>query len=100
MTENEDFQQKEESLIENVIRNVKQHRKDLDEQLQKVRITAAKIGRAKGDREISLCITELQTSIMWLGMVLKEVNPESNPYPNSYNPANTIVEPTADGIKL
>jgi hypothetical protein len=36
---------------------------------------------------------------MWLGMDLKRLY-EPNPYPNSYNPSNTVVEPTADGLKL
>ena len=43
---------------------------------------------------------------MWLGMDLKrinEANPGSgvgNPYPNSKDPSNTKIEPTADGLKL
>jgi hypothetical protein len=41
----------------------------------------------------------LQNSIMWLGMHLKELATPT-PYPNSYNPANTIVDPTADNLKL
>lgn len=41
----------------------------------------------------------------WLGMDLKAMNEEQpgsipNPYPNSKDPSNTIVEPTADGLKL
>lgn len=36
---------------------------------------------------------------MWLGMDLKRLN-EPNPYPNSYNPSNAIVELTAQGLKL
>ena len=36
---------------------------------------------------------------MWLGMDLKDLG-SKNPYPNSYNPANTIVDATADGLKL
>lgn len=41
----------------------------------------------------------LQCSIMWLGMHLKEMGTPT-PYPNSYNPSNTIVDPTADNLKL
>ncbi len=44
---------------------------------------------------------------MWLGMRLKALNemqPDAlkspNPYPSSYDPTNTKVEPTADGLKL
>jgi hypothetical protein len=41
----------------------------------------------------------LEDAIMRLGMVLKSVgNP--TPYPESYNPESTKVEPTADGLKL
>lgn len=36
---------------------------------------------------------------MWLGMMLKEMG-TPNPYPESYNPENAVVEPTADGLKL
>ena len=43
---------------------------------------------------------------MWLGMDLKAINEENpspetaNPYPQSYNPASPVIEPTADGLKL
>jgi hypothetical protein len=36
---------------------------------------------------------------MWLGMHLKELG-TPNPYPNSYNTGNSVVDPTADGMKL
>ena len=56
-------------------------------------------------RERALAITKLQEAVMWLGMDLKRIN-EANPgriensYPNSKDPSNTKVEPTADGLKL
>ena len=50
-------------------------------------------------RERSLAITKLQEAVMWLGMDLKRLG-TPNPYPNSKDPSNTIVEPTADGLKL
>lgn len=42
---------------------------------------------------------------MWLGMDLKAINDENpgaieNPYPNSKDPSNTKIDPTADGLKL
>jgi hypothetical protein len=42
---------------------------------------------------------------MWLGMDLKRINEANpgaspNPYPNSKDPSNTKIEPTADGLKL
>lgn len=55
-------------------------------------------------RERSIAITKLQEAVMWLGMDLKSINEETggaeNPYPNSKDPSNTIIEPTADGLKL
>lgn len=49
-------------------------------------------------------IKSLQLAVMWLGMDLKAINDESggaeNPYPNSKDPSNTKIDPTADGLKL
>lgn len=82
----------------------------VDEEAQKKDVIADKLLRIKLDeqlqnlksvhssRERSLSITKLQEAIMWLGMDLKRLN-EETPYPNSYK-ANTIIEPTADDLKL
>jgi len=56
-------------------------------------------------RERALAITKFQEGVMWLGMDLKRINEKEpgsveNPYPNSKNPSNTKIEPTADGMKL
>ena len=51
-------------------------------------------------RERSLGITKLQEAVMWFGMDLKRLNDGRTCYPESYNPANTVVEPCADGLKL
>lgn len=55
-------------------------------------------------RERSLAITKLQEAVMWLGMDLKAINDESggaeNPYPHSKDPSNTVIDKTADGLKL
>jgi hypothetical protein len=67
-------------------------RRELDRVLQDLK-------RCPPSREKSLAITKLQEAIMWLGMDLKRLN-EPNPYPESYNPTNTKIEPTADGLKL
>jgi len=72
----------------------------LDKELR--RDTDALIQRLKSaptSRERSLAITKLQEAVMWLGMDLKRIN-EENPYPNSKDPSNTKIEPTADGLKL
>jgi hypothetical protein len=70
----------------------KELRRDIDAQIQKVKALPS-------SRERSLAITKLQEAVMWLGMDLKRLN-EPNPYPNSKDPSNTIIEPTADGLKL
>jgi len=70
----------------------KQARVAIDEQIQKVKALPP-------SRERSLSITKLQEAVMWLGMDLKRLN-EQNPYPNSKDPSNTKIEPTADGLKL
>ena len=67
-------------------------RVNLDDQLQNLK-------RCPPSRERSIAITKLQEAIMWIGMDLKRLN-EKNPYPNSYDPSNTIIEPTADNLKL
>lgn len=74
------------------IRANKELRKQLDATLQNVKMCPK-------SRERSLCVTKLQEAIMWLGMDLKRQN-EPNPYPQSYNPENTDIAPTADGLKL
>lgn len=76
----------------------KELRRDIDVNLQKVKDLPA-------SRERSITITKLQEAVMWLGMDLKRINervPGSipNPYPNSKDPSNTKIEPTADGLKL
>ncbi len=79
-------------MDENQVIFNKQMRKDLDELLQGIK-------NAIPSRERSLAITKIQEAIMWLGMDLKRLN-EPNPYPSSYNPGNTKIEKTADGLKL
>ena len=70
----------------------KQLRKDTDDIIQRIKSLPP-------SRERSLAITKLQEGVMWLGMDLKRLN-EPNPYPNSKDPSNTNIEPTADNLKL
>ena len=71
----------------------KDMRKQIDEILQMVKAAPA-------SRERSLSITKLQEAVMWLGMDLKRLN-EPNPYPSSKDPSTgTVIEPTADGLKM
>jgi len=79
--------------MEQQVKEVKQWRKDLDVTLQQLKLSQP------SSREKSLTITKLQEAIMWLGMELKRLG-EANPYPESYNPASSKVEPTADGLKM
>ena len=78
----------EEEIVTN-----KQLRKDLDEKLQELMALPS-------SRERSLARTNLEQSIMWLGMDLKRLG-GANPYPSSKDPnTGAVVEPTADGLKF
>jgi hypothetical protein len=102
---------KEEAIIA-----AKQFRKDADELLQRMKehgrelIACHSIDAKEGDPERFLdpqevvaqhilSTRDLESCIMRQGMALKYIgNP--NPYPDSKDPSNTIVNPTADGLKL
>lgn len=93
---------------EEAIIAAKTFRKDADELLQRMKdhyekCVAVCVEDADDDVEVdrhqTLSIEALENCIMRQGMVLKYIgNP--NPYPNSKDPSNTVVEPTADGLKL
>ena len=76
---------------DNNVKAVKQARKDLDKILTDIKLLPR-------SRETSLTITKIEEGIMWLGKDLKRLG-EENPYPDSYDPTNTKIEPTADGLK-
>lgn len=78
--------------VVNEVKKIKQCRVELDAALQNVR-------NLDSCRESSIAITKIQEAIMWLGMDLKRIG-NDNPYPESYNPESSVVEPTADGLKL
>jgi hypothetical protein len=91
---------------EKAIIAAKTFRKDADDLLQRMKQHKEHI-RNQGDMEDigeviaqhTLSIRDLESCIMRQGMALKYIgNP--NPYPNSKDPSNTIVEPTADGLKM
>jgi hypothetical protein len=46
-------------------------------------------------REVSLVITNLQRSKMWLGQALKQMD-SPNPYPESKDPKSTVIEKQAE----
>lgn len=81
--------------IETNIAETKRMRVSLDEALQNLKSMETR----RFSRERSLAVTKLQEAIMWLGMDLKDIG-TPNPYPNSYKPENTVIDPTADGLKL
>lgn len=71
----------------------KRLRKDIDEIIQRAKALSP-------SRERSLAITKLQEGVMWLGMDLKRLN-DDNPYPSSKDTSTgSVIEPTADGLKL
>jgi len=74
------------------ILSTKQRRVDLDAVLQSVR-------QLPPSREVSLTITKIQEAIMWLRMNLEALD-APNPYLNSRDTTNTIIDKTADGLKL
>jgi len=94
---------------EQAIITAKQFRKDADELLQRMKqhkaVFREEIGFGVCDdaseaiAQHTLSICDLESCIMRQGMALKYIgNP--NPYPNSKDPSNTVVEPTADGLKM
>ena len=84
-----------EEKAEAAIKFDKEWRVELDEVLQRMKNNDF----VRKSRERSLAITKLEECIMWLDMDLKAIG-TPNPYPNSYKPENSIVDPTADGLKL
>jgi hypothetical protein len=94
---------------EQAIIAAKQFRKDADELLQRMKehktfLTLSpdfEVAEEKNEAiaQHMLSIRDLESCIMRQGMALKYIgNP--NPYPNSKDPSNTIVEPTSDGLKM
>lgn len=95
---------------EQAITTAKQFRKDADALLQRMKehkIELLKHIQNPSDFEDQnevfaqhiLSTRDLESCIMRQGMALKYIgNP--NPYPNSKDPSNTIVEPTSDGLKM
>lgn len=84
--------------IEKEIQFLKLKRKEIDEKIQEVKGLPSSRGR-------SLAITKLQEAVMWLGMDLKRIGEENpgrveNPYPNSKDPSNSKIDPTADNLKF
>lgn len=77
----------EEKIIE-----VKKYRVEIDSLIQRV-------GATKSNAEETLAFRALQQAKHWLGESLSILGAQY-PYPNSKDPSNTIVDPTADVAKL
>ena len=78
--------------IEEQIIATKQLRQELDAVIQNIR-------KEPHSRELTLALTKAQESLMWCGMNLKRLgNP--NPYPNSRDTSNAVVDPTSEGLKI
>jgi len=99
---------------EQAIHAAKTFRKEADDLLQRMKQhKTALTSRNHGDPTLAdacddsgeviaqhiLSIRDLESCIMRQGMALKYIG-TPNPYPNSKDPSNTIVEPTADGLKM
>lgn len=85
------FMEKEE-ILKYEIKADKLLRVGLDGQLQNLKSLYS-------SRERTLAITKTQEAIMWLGKDLQRLGGPS-PYPNSYDPGNSVIDPTADNLKL
>jgi len=90
----------------------KTFRKEADELLQRMKDHGIEVMRfARANPETSfensseviaqhiISTRDLESCIMRQGMALKYIG-TPNPYPNSKDPTNLVVEPTADGLKL
>ena len=86
------MEETEQQIRDREVVATKELRKSIDAELQKVKALTP-------SRERSLTVTKLQEAIMWLGMDLKARH-EPNPYPNSKDPSNAVVDKTADGLTL
>lgn len=88
------FEELKAATTNGIVGESKACRKALDEVIQYLRNSQ----RLSDERDMS--ITKIQEAIMWLGMDLKDIGATPNPYPESYNAASPVVEPTADGLKM
>lgn len=87
-----------ETVADVHIKELKALRRDGDEFVQRVR----NLPFGQSEQTVD-ARKKFQEAIMWLGMELKRLNDMGygeNPYPNSKNPENTIIDPTADSLKL
>lgn len=78
---------------------IKTFRRDFDAKLQELKAFKDSLGRCDAAAQCTISMRALEDVNLRLGLTLKELGTE-NPYPNSKDPSNTIVDPTADGLKF
>ncbi len=96
-------------LKDRFIVGIKQQRKDLDDLVQQAKHLSVVAGLKELEGELqdkpelmanlTLSRRHIEDAVMRLGMALKAIG-TPNPYPDSKNPGNTTINPTADGLKL
>lgn len=85
--------------LDAVLQDMKQYRRDLMDPNSWTGPKGDYVDVGETIAQHTLAIRDLESAIMRCGMTLKNIgNP--NPYPESYNPDSTVVEPTADNLKL
>lgn len=57
------------------------------------------VDKSEAIAQCTISQRDLESTIMRQGMVLKAIG-RANPYPSSYDPTSSKVEPTADGLTL
>ena len=83
---------------DDLLQRMKEHTKEMRSQSQS---GEAPIGDdfPEAIAQHTISTRDLESCIMRQGMALKYVG-TPNPYPDSKDPTNTVVNPTADGLKM
>lgn len=82
-----------------VLQDLKHHRKELADDAR-LNTPHDMEDRPEAVAQLTLAQRDLESAIMRLGMVLKNIGATPNPYPKSYDPTSPVIEKTADGINL
>ena len=98
----------DKTTAESRIKQSKDWRSRLDSILQEMKAQQAEERKGPphdSGRHLAIAVTAVEDGIMRNGMRMKEIdatNPGTapNPYPSSYDPKSSTVEPTADGLKM
>lgn len=74
---------------------IKTKRKQWSAEFEELLLLQERLGGEPGGREIAMMITKHQEMKHWAGEVLNKLG-APNPYPNSKDPSNTIIDAPAD----